>query len=115
MKLSDAVWIGRLLEAVSRGERLQAYYNHQNGWIDVSLNENVHFSFGEDRYRIKPKVPEYRLYTRPSYQGMIGVCQRNGNSTTEVQHRKICEESSKSDSCDRVVWLTDWLPLPERK
>lgn len=58
-------------------------------------------------YRIKPKVPEYRLFCYDV--GGIHVCTRNtGQSGEKVDnHYKQARVDAGGGH-----WLTDWLPIP---
>ena len=58
-------------------------------------------------YRVKPKPPMYRLYSNKNMLGIVNVVLKDF-SKFETGNLDYLKEKD-------IVWLTDWIPLPERK
>lgn len=110
MKLSDAVWIAPLLEAVARGETLETNVGTktQPEWVPIT-NEAVFTGYREN-YRIKPKVHEYRLYNRAP--GSLTLCctERNSGNAGLERHRLYIEQEALKGT---VQWVGPWTPVPQ--
>ena len=93
-----------VIVAWANGEEIQwskdgkSWYRHDGGqpsWI-----EGIY-------YRVKPKIPMYRLYSTKDMPGIVNVVLKDF-SKFESNNLEALNENY-------IVWLTDWLPIPERK
>ncbi len=100
-----------IITAIANGEEIQGRRSSNLPWVDlVEVEWRDHAE-----YRIKPKVPEYRLfrYANNKYVGF--------NGTFSMAIRNASEESSLSAAALRAyqglvdrkegMWITDWLPI----
>ena len=58
-------------------------------------------------YRVKPKTPMYRLYSDKDIPEVVNVVLKNFSDFETFNWNAL--------KTNNIVWLTDWLPLPERK
>ena len=82
--------------------------------LKLACNSIVSYSFHDNqKYRIKPKVPEYRLYRyvreSASHVGCVYNVQRNTSWEGDKSH---LEDREKKEKTGEIIWLTEWLPLP---
>jgi hypothetical protein len=109
MKLSDLPWILPLLQQVAAGETLQlldtAYL-----WVDATEDDFVSFNSKKEKYRIKPKVPEYRLFWWKDGRYKPQVIARNSGAFAFVGE---AEQYQGYVNRGDGVWLTEWAPIPE--
>lgn len=93
-----------IITAFANGETIEMRKRGTSVW-------HVYPSIGFDslsvEYRIKPKVPEYRLFCY--FDGTIIAAHRNTGIPREAAD-VIFKEARVANRDGR--WLTDWLPIP---
>lgn len=90
-----------IITAYANGETIQLSHVDSDLWHTYPAYD---FNAKNAKYRIKPKVPEYRLFKWIA--GPVGVYTRNhfGCSSADLIHFVDISNGGK--------WLTDWLPIP---
>lgn len=97
-----------IITAFANGETIQWRRNwgaNPTEWADYTNDSSPTWD-SLVIWRIKPKVPEYRLFMYSD--GSIGVFFRNINHSWSVPGLQIVEEAARCGG----RWLTDWLPIP---
>ena len=112
MKLSDASWVAPLLQAVADGGTLQYRFGVSSPWKDWDRgNINFDCDYGKEGYRIKPVVPQFRLFLNIN-EGAIVTAQRDMPGRRGDTSNYDLEAYTHHIQCGRGKWLTDWQPIP---
>lgn len=93
-----------IITAYANGETIEIAQIDHDVWTTYSEH---YFNERHAKYRVKPKVPEYRLFCY--FDGTIIAAHRNTGIPREAAD-VIFKEARVADRTGR--WLTDWLPIP---
>lgn len=102
-----------IITAFANGEQIESYKTRTSrGWDIIKF---PHWS-DDYEYRIKPKVPEYRLFRYVNdpysgYNGTFSVATRNLKGNSGSSEAALRMYQSRVDHKEGM-WLTDWLPIP---
>jgi len=103
-----------IIQAYIDGETIEFYQEATDRppkWEELNT---VHFTYPPICYRIKPKVPMYRLWRyKESFTVYVTVRNSNLDAAGHVAKLTWLEDTGVNGGADKIIWLTDWQDLKE--
>lgn len=96
-----------VIVAWASGEEIEWSADGKNWYHRDAGDRRAHEWFESLYYRVEPKIPMYRLYYHKAEADVVNVVLKDFSDYETFNWNSL--------KTNNIVWLTDWLPLPERK